>query len=571
MHMHTGHAFRTLAGAALLLGAFAAPSATANSGEMTDVPAFAILYKHAPETVSRDAIRSKLSEIISRENAKYAAIKQSEAHDQSSSYDHDDFLFTEEEIFGRNLDFAVEELLPRYEPLLQWQANAVPRHLTMTRFAGTGYFRYENGVLNSNTSSGQGSDVFYRFSVESEQRVRRYPTLGARALMMGAPPLQARMDTTFFDRLPSVRMPRIALDRLPTLAPIPISRADAEAVLSPPEQCVPPSPAITFGSQGESVRAERQARRDEYYACIERARQIGRGFEIRFDVTVEGLVEKTDILSLRLRRIEVFSPRGDLLKTFLPSDLETPTDHVAAREAEQRARQAEAERQRRAEQAERDDKRDALASADILGIDLSMTVAEAEAVVRRHFEVARVRERSSERSSSKYFQDIRQLENADGSDRVVLYSASPGSDVLVAVGRVLRLPEGATWADVGGQILAKFGEPTEGSDKRGYEWYGFEDRKLCRPGVGPGRAPRVVEGERLGHERYNSVKISNVYSTPRGDALNEHYGRMKDQCSTFVYARVHGASLYMAIVDTGKFASANFSDRVEPVGVKLKL
>ncbi len=542
----------------------------------TDVPPFAIVYKIAPESVPDQTFLKKLRRLISEEQFAYQEIARAGPRNLRTPYNDKTFLFSQEQIGDRHPNFVSDDLLPEYKSLLQWQATAIPRRLQFVKFISTRRFRYENGEINANTPSGQGPDVFYRLPVQDGNTTQRYQTLGERALLREALPLQARVDASFFDKLPTMPMPRVALNRLPTLAPIAMERTAAEATFSPPENCR--SSQAPFGrvSRTATSREQREAAQARHSACSEKTRRFKMGFEIRFDVSIEGMIEDAKILTLRLNKVEVFSPHGEPLKTYLPNDLETPKDAAAERRAASRAAEREAEHQQEEDRAAISLRQAEIEKADILGVNLSMPVDEAEAIVRSHMAVERIRQSSSEGIANPFFKDIRQLENADGSDRVVLFRAGPQSDVLVGVGRVRKLPNKAAWGDVGELIVQKFGEPTEGADHTGYSWFAFDDRRICRTNVIPARAPAVIEGEAPRFERFGSISVVKPGPAFRGKTQNDAYTEIKNKCSAYIFARVTNSTLYMAIIDAGKFAAGKLTQEQQKqeqptIGHKLKL
>lgn len=250
--------------------------------------------------------------------------------------------------------------------------------------------------------------------------------------------------------------------------------------------------------------------------------------------------------------------------------VETTLGALAEKQAVEQKTAKEAAAQKQAEADLEANIRDKLLSADISGLTLSMSFSQAEAAVRHNMEVARVRATESGKSSYAYFRDMTQFENADGSERIMLFRAKPDSDKLVGIGRWLNLPEGTTINDVKGQLTGKYGEPTNSFYDTELTWYGFEDEYVCRSHIGWARPPSIIEGEAPSkYEQYGSFNVSRssvVSGKSKIDALKE----LKDKCSTQLFAMVKMSKLLVVLVDVSAYASENVSED-EPGDVILNL
>jgi hypothetical protein len=543
---------------------------------LTNIPSALITYKYAPEKLSEDILKNSLRQIISREQNYFKAIKQ--AMEQNTSLPQTDtfLLFTEEQVAGRAVNFAAEDLLQEYKTFLKKEASAIPDQVRLDRYLSVGYFKYEKGVINSNTGSGQGPDVFFKYSMEDERKKASIPTLGSRELLIGTNALRSKVNSPGFDKLPSLygRL-QFAIDRLPIIPPVAMPRNEAEKLfIRPPnsrQECgKEPGPIVTLPNQP----APDLQVMDNYRACVEnnlkKSQRYNDGFRLSFVVTPEGFVEETNILALRFDKAEIYSPYGDLIKTFLPADLPAATDVFAKQKATEEKAAQKAAKQKQADAKVKATMRTQIGSVNINGLTLSMAFSEAESVVRGKLEIGRVRELKSSKWSKPFFSDMMQYENVDGSERIMLFRAKPDSEKLVGIGRMLDLPRGTKLSDVKDRLIAKYGEATEHFYSDGLIWHGHEEKEICATYIGWSGAPAIKEGKNLpGYEKYGSISVS-LSSRKSGQSENDILNDLKDKCSPQLVALVQMSKLLVVLLDVPAYASENIN-KVEPTDHNLDL
>lgn len=205
-----------------------------------------------------------------------------------------------------------------------------------------------------------------------------------------------------------------------------------------------------------------------------------------------------------------------------------------------------------------------LAGADIVGLTLSMPFSQAEAAVRKRLQVARVREAVSSDFTNPFFRNLRQYENQDGSERILLFRATPQSGRLVGIGRILKLPEGTKWDDVKGRLTAKYGEPAGGNGAGEALWHALKDTASCHVSIGlVDPYGSIIEGKDFEHyERYTSILISES-TIASGTSLNDRLKGFKEHCSPQIYARFWNSQLIVVVFDLSAYASENVTDEQE--------
>jgi len=548
-------------------GVFTIAQAQYTPDGLTDIPYALITYKYAPEKLSDEKLKSSLRQIIGQEQMYYKWKKQNIEIPPQDAF----FIFTEEQVADRAVDFAAEDLLGEYKSFLSKEAAAIPDQVRLDRYLNLSFFKYENGAIKLKTWPN-----FHKFSVIDERKKKSIPALGAREIFLGGFALRSEVNSPGFAKLPRyLDQPQLAIDRVPTIPSVAMPRDEAEKLFIRPEECgLPPSTyRLNQPEPDPKVLAA-------YQACIERIQRYNKGYRLSFLVTIEGFLEGTNILALRLDKVEIYSPHNDLIKTFLASDLPAATDPLAEKKAaEEKAVQEQIERNR-VEAIAKAAMSTKIGGADIVGLTLSMSYSDAESAVRSKLEMGRVRESKSTETRNPFFSDMTQFENIDGSERIMLFRAKPNSEKLVGIGRMLDLPEGTTLEDIKNQLIAKYGEPT-GTYRVlsiGLTWHGHKEEKAC-PGIQMSKPPRsIIEGKRLpGYEQYGSFRVSPSLppsSSPiqwkSMNAINDVLKNIRDKCSPQLFVSVSQASrMLVVLLDSPAFASENIGEEV-PVDLKVK-
>ncbi len=536
-----------LAGAMAIISADGA-FAQNHSEERTVIPYTALVYKYAPDQLSDQTLKQPLRRIIVQEQERYAQQTVAASGGDGAVPIGEDFLFRQEQIEGRAPDFAVEELLPEYRLRLRRAAERIPDTLYMERFLAPRYFRYENGVVNSKTPSGQGAGVFHRLSVAPDHEKAKIPELGPRALLRETPPLMAAVQSpdpvADFKALRLQRRVRLALDRSPVVRPIALPREEAEQAFVPPANECGGDPRLSAPGERdpEAIATFRECLMENH----RRTERFKKGFRMLMTVSPESFIADTDILSMAVKKVEVFDPYDRLLVALTPADLNKPVDAFAKAIEDAEAEAARAAARRAAARAR-------LADFDILGLKLSMSFDEAEAAVREALTVVRVRESSREGKTRPFFDDMRHYENEDGSERFMLFRSTPGGDRLVAIARMIALPEGSAMADVEGQLVEKYGDDFDSVGSEIRTWRADEDRTQCGVSYNISTAADLIEGPRPeAPQSYNSVSIRRSSNTPLAE--------MKNACAPQLFARVWNSHLLLVLADPGAYAAANGPD-----------
>ena len=521
-----------------------------SADDLTTVPIALLIYKYAPEKITDESLKKSLQQVIGHEQYEYRQISQQ----KNSPYKNNYFLFSKDQIVDRHVEFASEDLLSDYKAFLKNEAATIPNRLRLESYLRIDYFKYDNGVINSNTSSGQGADVFFKYSIEDKLKKASIPNLGAREILVSVPTIKFRWKSDSTSKLPTYPEQLIlAIDRIPSIPPIPVPRKNAEKMFMQPNTL--------------SCLEDRTSDN-----CIASKQYTG-FFRLSYLVTPEGFIDGTNILAININKVEVYDPYGNLIKSFLPPDLQLANDANMAQRAALKNKDQEATVREQTLAATRAAMRAKVQAFDINGLSLSMPYSEAEAMVRRKLEVVRVRKSKSTGKHNPYFSDMTQFENIDGTVRVMLLPATPGSEKLVGIGRWLDLPEGTTIEDVKHQLIAKYGKPTQSDAPYRLSWHGFEDNQLCMPSVDWGGEPILIEGvARDQFEQYGSFMVSEYYALSDNDkkTRNKHLKDLRDSCSTLLTAIVQQSRMLVVLLDISSYASENLEGSKSAV-IKLNL
>lgn len=454
------------------------------------------------------------------------------------------FMFSEEQVSGRAIDFAARERLSEYKrEIIRW-ASRVPLTLTVKRPVKLNFFTYAGGKLRSADSSrgGQGSDVLFRYSMLSEHEKLKLPPLGSRAIpLSGIPQLWADIhDARFPETIRDLRVRKqayFALDRRLVFPPIELDASIAEKLWQRPTCSISATEYVLNRNMAQN-KAEAAA-----VACQQERTGYIDALTFSYDVEVQDVVltETAWILKAKLLGGNLFGTRGELLHHFDATAFEPGVDSWSQR-------QEKLESERQAKLVARQKKRTSLKEADVLGIRLDMRLSEAEKVVRERMDVAHVIE-STTSKDRPFLSDFRAFFNADRSETIVLFQTGPEDDSVAAVARILHFETPMEVADLKTQLSKKYGPPTQNLNRSDYimDWISSAPQKTeCFPRivVGADRVPIPFPAFTESGARYGGVP----------------YESMAANCEPTILAEIHPTSLTVFLHDLGAHAR-NFLER----------
>lgn len=533
--------------------------------EASAIPEGLLLLKYHPETIPEKQVISLAGQQIGKDW-------------RANEYSKDDhvYMFRGDQIAERPTQFTSRKVAPEYRQQLIEIANSVPDELYFEEVSRLGFRMYKDGKLQYEEQHAGGLGEFAavdRMSFMSDHEKLDLPSLGSYEVLRSIPELRGELSSSLpetIQRLETIRGVRghLALDRKPIIPAIEMDADTAEALWRKPD-CNP----VGIAYIGDMPRDEAEAKAEE---CRKKLEKYGEA-EIRtiYHLAISDVVleDRNWIVKAKVKSVEVHGPGQRLLQRYSASDL-LPAEDSWMLEKKEKQDEISAKQQELDDQ--RSTMRENIASVDIVGLDLSMSFSEAEAAVRKSMEVARVRERDRSSRTTPFFDDFRTYENESGTERMKLHKPTPDSNKLVAIGRMLDLPETAEWEDVKKQLIDRYGEPTKeyGTDLSWNEEYkNDEHRKYCRPSLGFTRPARnIIEGEDRGvYEQYSSFSIGTT-SAIVGDR-HDHYTAMAKECSPQLHAKFNKGNkkLMVILVDFGSYASENLKEMPSPKEVQLDL
>lgn len=448
-----------------------------------------LLYKYAPEAFDQEELLERVARQVDYDQRHY---DYQTRYGKPPGGDRSMPLFSQEEVAGRKPDFVARDLFDTYRAKLDQLASALP-----TRYSGViaievpreAQFDHSRGVLHKKFETGYLVKGLVKSDVpEIEDRVLYdFDRTASGVSSALALQLRDRFGYHVYDqdelipretpasmtRIVSVPLPRsddgmggelvLAMDHLLDVAAFPLDSSDAERMFSLPKH------------PGEMK---------EYLGS----------FLLFFDLEIEDIlvsgrhyVVKANVLGAKL-----LGTRGELLKTYAPSDFPSAAAVHAQRKAEEGAQRAAVEAEQRekadaearkqaeqqtaelAKQARIDKTRKALRDADIVDVRLGMTVSEAEKIIRRHMDVGWAA-RSPDKAltglePNRPYSHFTTFISTDGGEQIALFWHPDISDRIVAVTRSLRLPEGASREAVVAQLLDKYGDQPAKKDDSSLVW-----------------------------------------------------------------------------------------------------
>lgn len=461
----TGHdATVASAGTASAPGKPRPDNGAASTVTTASIPPMLLLYKYAPNAFNDDFLLKRTKRQVGQDQVYYKYGDRSHV-----------FVFSRDQIEGRVVDFAAKELLPTYKKRLSELARGIPKKLTIIKKLNLSYLEYADGMLRGNSSSGQGPTVIDRPYMLDKNAKLKLPPLGSREVLR-LPQLQGNVAASEFPISVTESAPPghfyLALDRAPIIPPLAMEPAAAEKMWKPPE-C---PTARGYGTMRDSAREKAlmqcRAKMAQYRSGL------GPAVKAVFQIATEGVkVDGTDwVVKARLLGVQLFGPHGRLLHTFASSDFPTgddvwqaQSDALAAQQRAHAGAGAQAEAKQLAAEQMRIKARKALHNADVVGIRLGMTVAEAEKIIRRNMDVEWVA-RSPDKAppylqQNRPYNYFKTFISSDSGEQITVFWHSEISDRIVAITRVLPLPEGASPEAAVTQLLDKYGnQPVEKND-----------------------------------------------------------------------------------------------------------
>jgi hypothetical protein len=445
-----------------------------------------LIFRYAPESFSEEELLKRAGQQIKVDQGLF---------DTATEYKH---VFTQPEVKERNPDFAARELLDEYRKRLSGMASSFP-----TRYSGVIAIdarQYDHGrqMLHK---QGDSAHLLRQPMASDVTGVDDRILYDLKSL----PTITGNLDTQLRDKfgyhiyedlslvretpssmasnvpLPGGGRILLALNQILEIPAFPLKSADAEKQLTSPQW-------------PNMERADDPAKKKFYREMKE---YLG-AFLLSLDFEIKSVLARdrdyvivADLLGARL-----LGTRGELLQTYAASDFPSAAefhaklkkkqeDQHAAIEAEQRkeaeARAREQSREQATDQAEKArlaETREALRKADIAGIRLGMTIPEAEQVIRQHMEVGWVAELSEDNLLKLHaaqwtnhpYGHFRTYIRADGAEQITLFWHPKVSERLIAVTRLLPIPEGTSTDAMQAQLMAKYGDQLALSQKSRWVW-----------------------------------------------------------------------------------------------------
>lgn len=486
---------------ALVHGAIPAFAQSDDAARNVVIPSVLLQYKYAPTDFSDQYMLEQTRRQIGADAAVYSVGKQRRPNHV--------FMFSADQVAGREPTFAAEELLPIYKQRWAALANSIPDRLQFsTSDIILDYMTYANGALRSKHQP----DALHEISGISEQTKLRLPPLGRKEVLDWLPPMSASLPVPRFPssvaQAPPVSGFRLAVDRVLRVPPLTMERAAAERLWRRPE-CSP------FADPGLRDARARRAAQEAAARCSREIAAFKPRITIVFDVQTEGMTAEgaNRIVKAKLIGARVLGSRMELLKNLSPSDFpeavdswKIQADRKAAEARRTAALQSAKEASRLSVEKEKDAARTAaraeLLKADIVGIRLGMTLTEAEQLIRGRMKLGGVA--SSKPPSNSVvggalwiknprfpYSEFRTFVGADGEDEIVLFSHVKVSDRVLAVARGVQLQPGVTSEMVVEQLLNKYGKapifiykPKDVNDAALLAWavdFGQVNPRSCQP------------------------------------------------------------------------------------------
>ena len=320
-------------------------------------------------------------------------------------------VFTADEVADRVIDFVVPDLAPSFPARMADALSGIPETLILPASVSFNNVTFSDGKLRHSATAGPVADsLMAPFAALTDREKHQLQPLGSRHTVW--------MPSMVTVEMPDVPLPEslnridgrmiLALDRVPVIPAIEVDAATAEGYWQPPCE----ANLQVLQNQGMEFRAAIA----ETQACMQRMRTFTRAFTAEFRIRVTGVLESQQgyVILAALEGADLFTPHGDLLRTFAAADFPIGEDVWAVEMAEaakarteaEAAEAAEAAARARAETeavAARDAVRAQLAAADIAGVSLGMPLDEAERVIRGEIDVGLVLTVADEAEANSYF------------------------------------------------------------------------------------------------------------------------------------------------------------------------
>lgn len=430
------------------------------------------LLKYAPQAFDAHQLRERVfNQIV----AEQKALQTGERISGNDAFVTEAAVFERAEIEGRAPQFIVNELTPVYLERIAAR-QVTPSRLVFRWRLPHRSFTYESGRLTY-ADQQQRSIPTVLFSPEIDTALIDAPEskgeVGRAVIDMptlfGEKPQRLRLKDPNCIVCVGARPVDLALDRKPIVLPLALSAAEAER-LWVEEPCTPPTNA-------ETTKILRRKDLDEteklelINACRRKSESFANGLVVEFEIETDGMsmVEKdprypTAALHARLLGAKLFSPHGDVLKEYAAEDFELAATGLEQAEREQKRQveaantAAETEKEKRA--ARFATMRQRLAEADVVGLKIGMTFAEAEAIIGSEMQIGeKYAPKTPFAETRGILDEFVTFVAADKSQSFVLYGHPGVSDEVLGIGRAIRLAEGADRAAISEQLAAKYGEP----------------------------------------------------------------------------------------------------------------
>ena len=567
-----------------------APPAPPPAAEAREVDPKLLVFRLAPQLVPDEALLNPaMQQIADDQNAL-----------SLSGGAPEPTMFSADEVAGRVPQFAAQELLGTYRARLSELVGAMPLRLAFVEDVRLDQLEYRDGLLRR-PAQYAGSDRMLlggQYQVP-EQGLSRLPALGAREVLSMPHQVVAVMPEP---ALPEAlvrltqQQPRqlyLALDRIPVIPPLAIDAATAKSFWQAPTCDIS---EYTYLQAGMSREAAGKA------ADVCRAARGSYDGKLKafFDIEAEDAVasEIGYVVRARLLGARLVSPQGAVVRTYAAEEFEPAADfwgaETAAEAAEEQAAAAETAAATSADAAEEQARataieglRERVARADIAGIRLGMTTAEAEAIIRAEIEVGWVGS-LVETDPSQFgtpdpnepYRDFRVFISAEGDQQFVLFGAPAPTGTVLAVARTIRLPGTLPHDELVAQLVEKYGPTAEETEHAGLLVW------TADPGAAPDHEAMGLGAFRFGgcnadvRASYRALRME-TGATGRDDlariksrvpAINVYGGRSKgprndryyydptlwEACGPTVLAQVsstgEGSELTYAIIDLRAYA-----------------
>jgi hypothetical protein len=559
-----------------------------------EFPLLLLFYKHVPNAFSYEYMLQQ-TQFQMRKDQYYYKLQETTGGRMNPPPNYV-FVFSSAQVKGRVAEFAAKELLPTYRKYWSDAASKIPDRLSFSMEEGLGGLEYADGRIKSKSQTYLVSySSFGSYKLTSEEKLR-LPPLGTREVLARAPTLKGVIPIKHFadtvaSSAPSQRV-YFAPDRDPVIPPLAMDPKAAEDLWRGPQCAVD---ELTYRQKGAPPKqahdAAEQCRR-------ERARYSSPRVAANFDIEIEGVdfVRNEWIIKARVLGAKLFGPTGNLLKTYAASEFPRGQDVWEARAEKESAERREKEGKKAREEAEKQARATKLSNADIVGIRLGMTVAEAERKIRGRMTVGWVatlldledRKRNPQwRAPYLPYSEFRMFISADGNEYIALYSQKDISDRVLGVLRRVPVHAGTSKVEVFRSLLNKYGqEPmneygqkpaiNEGSESE-VVWTEVLRRQECkidlvRHDIDLLHNMRVLEGDEAHFRKLNYPPSIYVYGGTRGEPSWE--GRTWDAekwrlCGPTVLARMPPNNQGMTLT-VGVFNLAAYRDIYKRRTIKTK-